>query len=119
MEQDRYEITEERAFLKQKKDYSKKYPSLPKDVALFGKVVIARPDDGKILKSGGSPARLHLRKSRMVCKSLGRGKSGGFRVFYVQDILKRKLHLIAMALRSEERSVDYKELEGYLELLNS
>lgn len=116
MEQDRYEIIEERVFLKQKKGYSKKYPSLPKDVKLFRKVVAVRPDDGKILKSDGNPARLHLRKSRMVCKSLGKGKSGGFRVFYIQDILKRELHLVAMVPRSKEKNVDYKELGEYLKI---
>jgi len=119
MEPSHYEIVEERSFLKQKKDYSKSYPSLPGDIKLFIKVVRVRPDDGTILGSDECPARLHIRKSRMRCRSLAKGKSSGFRVFYVQDILRKKLHLLAMALRSEEDKISYKELEGYLELLNS
>lgn len=119
MESEHYEIIEEYTFLKQKKSYSKRYRSLPGDIKLFKRVVMARPDDGKILMSDGSPARLHVRKSRMACKSLGKGKSSSFRVFYVQDVLKKKLYLLAMVPRSEEGEVNYKELEKYLELLNS
>lgn len=114
-----YQIIEAPSFQKQKKDYNKKYLSIEKDVEVFKKVLLVRPDDGAPLKSDGNPPRLYLRKSRMGCRSLGRGQSGSFRVFYIQDLLKKEIHLLVMARRDDENKVDYRELYKYLELLNS
>lgn len=114
MEADHYEIVETEAFLKVKKHYSRKYQSVPKDVELFKKVLLARPDDGNTLLANSNPATRYLRKSRMACTSLGRGQSGSFRVFYIQDTTARTLTLLIFALRSEEHDVDYAKLGAIL-----
>ncbi|MFH1694413.1 MAG: hypothetical protein ABH880_01505 [Patescibacteria group bacterium] len=114
-EHDEYKVLEDAGFTKDKKKCSKKYQSVSTDVSLLKDVLRVSPDDGSLLNScGGENPKAHLRKSRMKCKSLGKGESAGFRVFYIQNIETKEVYLLAMVIKAKECEVSFNDLRKIL-----
>ncbi len=72
------------------------------DFTDFEKHLIEHPDDGDVIQGTGG-----LRKTRL--KSASKGKSGGFRVCYLDVPEKEKLFLILIYAKNEQEDLSGEE----------
>lgn len=100
-------------FIKKAKVYKKKYPSLVDDLYGLEKILLEKPGQGVDLGSG-------LYKIRLAIKSKGKGKSGGFRIitYLVSNTSTGTIiNMLTLYDKSEESSVDKKELQNIIKAL--
>jgi hypothetical protein len=99
-------------FVKRAKQFKRKHPSLPEDLAQLEQSLLQNPKQGADLGSG-------LYKIRLAVKSKGKGKSGGYRIItYLvsKNPSSTTINLIYIYDKSEEASISKQDI---LELLST
>lgn len=98
-------------FLKEAKKLSKKYKSLPTDLEILRKELLANPKQG-------TPLGKNCYKIRLEIKSKGKGKSGGARVIshlnIIPHISEQKVYLLSIYDKSDKTTITNKELIALL-----
>ncbi len=107
------EVIYSAVFIKKAKIYKKKYLSLIEDLYELEAKLIADPHQGNDLGAG-------LYKIRLAVKSKGKGKSGGFRIitYLVSNTPEGTvINMLTLYDKSEESSIDKKELQKLIKAL--
>ncbi len=91
-------------FEKQLKRLSKKYKSLPKDLAALVKELEENPETG-------IPLGNNCYKIRLAISSKSRGKSGGARVITCVIIADKEVYLADLYDKSEQENISDKRLK--------
>jgi mRNA-degrading endonuclease RelE of RelBE toxin-antitoxin system len=102
-----YEIVTTDTFRREFKALSKKYRSLPDDLAAFKKKLLQNPEIGDDLGN-------NIRKVRMAIASKNKGKSGGARIItytVLVDVINTDIYLLAIYDKSEQDSISYQEIK--------
>lgn len=102
-----YKIFITKAFEKDLKKLSKKYPSLRTDFKILISSLKENP-------SQGQPLGKDCFKIRMAITSKGKGKSGGSRVISCVKIVASSVFLIAIYDKSEKESINDTVLDALL-----
>jgi hypothetical protein len=103
----KYEIITTDFFRREFKALSKKYRSLPDDLAAFKKKLLQNPEMGDDLGH-------NIRKIRMAIASKNKGKSGGARIItytVLVDIINTDIYLLTIYDKGEQDSISYQEIE--------
>lgn len=97
-------------FEKQLKRLSKKYKSLPKDLAVLVKQLEENP-------TIGTPLGNNCYKIRLAISSKGKGKSGGARVITFVIITDKEVYLADLYDKSEQENISDKRLKELAKLI--
>ncbi|QNN41320.1 type II toxin-antitoxin system RelE/ParE family toxin [Pedobacter roseus] len=100
-------------FIRKAKVYKKKYLSLVEDLYELEEKLLENPQQGNDLGAG-------LYKIRLAIKSKGKGKSGGFRIItYLVSNMQDGvvINMLTLYDKSEESSIDKKELQKIIKAL--
>lgn len=95
-------------FEKQLKRLSKKYKSLPKDLA----VLVKQLEENS---TTGTPLGNNCYKIRLAISSKGKGKSGGARVITCVIIADKEIYLADIYDKSEQENISDKRLKELAE----
>jgi len=107
------EVIYSNVFIKKAKVYKKKYLSLVEDLYELEEKLLENPQQGTDLGAG-------LYKIRLAVKSKGKGKSGGFRIItYLISTTPDGtiINMLTLYDKSEESSIDKKELQKIIKAL--
>jgi mRNA-degrading endonuclease RelE of RelBE toxin-antitoxin system len=102
-----YEIVTTDTFRREFKALSKKYRSLPNDLAAFKKKLLQNPEIGDDLGN-------NIRKVRMAIASKNKGKSGGARIItytVLVDVINTDIYLLAIYDKSKQDSISHQEIK--------
>jgi mRNA-degrading endonuclease RelE of RelBE toxin-antitoxin system len=91
-------------FERELKQLSRKYPSIKKDIAELGSMLLKEP-------KMGIPLGNDCYKIRMAISSKGKGKSGGARVITYVAIIESNIFLLSIYDKSEAKNISDKELK--------
>jgi len=94
-------------FIKEAKKLSKKYASLPKDLAALKNELAENPVQGISLGN-------NCYKLRMAIASKNKGKSAGARVITFLRIEKERVFLVSIYDKSERENISDNELKGLI-----
>jgi mRNA-degrading endonuclease RelE of RelBE toxin-antitoxin system len=105
-----YNIEVTSYFKKQAKRLLKKYPSLKSEILQLISLLEANPQQGTSIGND-------CFKIRLAISSKGKGKSGGGRIITHIQVNKNKVFLVSIYDKSEQDSLDDKELSELLKMI--
>jgi hypothetical protein len=103
----KYEILTTDTFRRAFKALSKKYRSLPDDLAAFKKMLLQNPEMGDDLGN-------NIRKIRIAIASKNKGKSGGARIITytaLVDVINADIYLLTIYDKNEQDTISRQEIE--------
>lgn len=98
-------------FEKNVRRLTRKYPSLPEDIAQLGQSLLLNPHQGKSMGQDCFKVRLKI-------KSKNTGKSGGGRVITCVKIIDETIHILTIYDKSEKENFEKGELDELLKQID-
>lgn len=102
-----YKVIVSDTFKKEAKRLSKKYPSLKKELEVFGRELSENPTQG-------TPLGSNVYKVRLAISSKGKGKSGGGRIITYCQVLETTVVLLSIYNKGEKDTITDKEVSELL-----
>lgn len=105
-------ITETRSFARNVDELTDKKKLFREDFEAFKKKLAEHPDEGDVIPGTGG-----VRKTRL--KSASKGKSGGFRVCYFDDVERQEIFLILIYAKNVQEDLSNQDKRTLKEIINA
>ncbi len=116
---EQFKVVRSNIFQKSLKKYKKKHRSLPQDVYLLENALKCQIIGTNLFPWDAGNDRLwNVYKIRLNCKSLNKGKSGGYRVIYGFDQHDSIILLITMYFKSDFGTLTDSDIQNILRNLD-